>query len=99
MEVAQNPPIQEAGRTGVPRGRPSGFQPHGQLTEFQSKLKEAARDQWFVENAAKAEYKWVQDARGLWVDAMGDSTGAHAEQGHGSMSRLGILRTLWQSQN
>jgi hypothetical protein len=71
MEVAQNPPIQETGRTEVPQGRPSGFQPHGQLTEFQSKLKEAAGDQWFVENAAKTEYKWVQDARGLWVDSSG----------------------------
>jgi transposase InsO family protein len=71
MEVARNPPIQATRRIEAQQGRPSGFQPHGQLTEFQSKLKEAAGDQWFVENAAKTEYKWVQDARGLWVDSSG----------------------------
>jgi hypothetical protein len=53
------------------RVRPSGFQPHGALTEFQRKLHDAAEDPWFVENSSKEEYKWTKDQRGLWLDLKG----------------------------
>jgi hypothetical protein len=58
-------------QTGTNRIRPSGFQPHAALTEFQSRLKDMGEDQWFVEHSSKEEYKWTKDPRGLWVDPKG----------------------------
>jgi transposase InsO family protein len=58
-------------RTEGQHARPSGFQPHGTLTEFQQRLSDLADSDWFRTEAAKDQNKWTQDHHHLWRDPKG----------------------------